>query len=87
MDYEKIKQKVVAREINCEQAFESLAEIGYCPNLLSDDTGHWAVTFDGFQSVAMGNEPEDIVTTCFLEASNWKDSIYEALVWALHIDN
>ena len=39
MKYEEIKQKVMNREINCEQAFESLSEIGYCPNLLNDDNG------------------------------------------------
>jgi len=77
MEYEEIKQKVTEREINCEQAFESLAEIGYCPNLLSDDYGHWAVKFDSFQ-----NEPMES-TTCFIEAKDWKDSIYEALVLAL----
>ena len=83
MNYEEIKQKVTDREINCEQAFESLSEIGYCANLLNDDNGHWAVKFDGFQNVPMGDEPEDISTTCFIEAKDWKDSIYEALVWAL----
>ena len=83
MNYEEIKQKVTNREINCEQAFESLAEIGYCPNLLNDDNGHWAVKFDGFQNVPMCDEPEYISTTCFIEAKDWKDSIYEALVLAL----
>jgi len=83
MNYEEIKQKVTDKEINCEQAFESLAEIGYCPNLLNDDNGNWAVKFDGFQNVPMGDEPEDISTTFFIEAKDWKDSIYEALVWAL----
>lgn len=33
MTYEQIVQKVKAREINRKQAFESLAEIGHCPNL------------------------------------------------------
>ena len=89
MNYEEIKQKVTDREINCEQALESLAEIGYCPNLLNDDNGHWAVKFDGFKILKinpylpMDDEPEDISTTCFIEAKDWKDSIYEALVWAL----
>ena len=83
MNYEEIKQKVKDREINCEQALESLAEIGYCPNLLNDDNGHWSVKFDGFQNVPMGDEPEYISTTCFIEAKDWKDSIYEALIWAL----
>jgi len=51
--------------------------------LVNDDNGHWAVKFDGFQNVPKGNEPDDISTTCFIEAKDWKDSIYEALVWSL----
>ena len=83
MESEEILLKVKSGEINCEQAFELLAEIGYCPNLLNDDNGHWAVKFDGFQTLPMGDEPDDISTTCFIEAKDWKDSIPEALVHAL----
>jgi len=83
VDSKEILLKVKNREISCEEAFESLAELGYCPNLLNDDDGHWAVKFDGFQNVQMGDEPEDIATTCFVEAKDWKDSIYEALVSSL----
>lgn len=86
MTEQQILEKVKSREINCEQAFESLAEIGLCPNLLNDDNGHWAVKFDGFQDVPMGDDPEDISTTCFVEAKCWKDSIYEALIFALEND-
>ena len=50
MEIEQIKEKLINRDINCEQALESLSEIGYCPNLLNDDNGHWAVKFDGFQN-------------------------------------
>lgn len=84
--YEEIKQELINGKINCEQAFESLAEIGYCPNLFNDDNGHWAVKFDGFQNVPMEDEPTDISTYCFIEAKDWKNSIYEALVWALSQD-
>ena len=87
MEYNEILEKIKSREINCEQALESLAEIGYCPNLLNDDNGHWAVKFDGFQNVPLGNSPEDISTTCFVEAKNWKNSIYEALIHAMENDS
>lgn len=83
MEIEQIKEKLINRDINCEQALESLSEIGYCPNLLNDDNGHWAVKFDGFQNVPIGDDPEDISTTCFVEAKDWKDTIYEALILAL----
>lgn len=81
--YEKIKQRITSREINCEQGLEDLAKIGYCPNLMNDDNGHWAVKFDGFQNVPMGDEPDDIQSTCWIEKKCWKDSIYEALIFAL----
>lgn len=83
MKIKEIVKKLKSREINCEQALESLAKIGYCPNLLNDDNGYWAVTFDGFQNVVTGDSPEDVQTVFFIEAESWKDSIYEALVWAL----
>lgn len=83
MTINKIKRKVKNKEISCEQAFERLAEIGYCPNLLNDDNGHWAVKFDGFQNVPSSDNPEDISTIFFIEEKDWKNSIYEALIWAL----
>lgn len=87
MGYEEVTTRLKNREINCEQALESLAEIGYCPNLFNDDNGHWAVKFDGYQTIPIGDDPENISTTCFIEAKEWKDSIYEALVYALNIEN
>lgn len=86
MTIDEIKQKVIDREINCEQALESLVDIGYCPNIFYDDNGHWTVQFTGFQTVPLDTDPEDIVTSCHIEAADWKDSIYEALIWALSDD-
>lgn len=83
MEYNEIILKLKNREINSEQALESLAEIGCCPCLFNDDNGHWAVKFDGFQSVPLTDEPEDISTTTFIEAEYWKESIYEALLYSL----
>ena len=80
---ESLENQVKDKEINCEQAFENLAEIGSCPNLLNDDNGHWAVKFDGFQNLPMGDEPEEIITTFKVVAKDWKESIYDALIWAL----
>jgi hypothetical protein len=82
MNQEEILQKVKNREINCEQALESLAEIGHCPNLFNDDNGNWAVKFDGYQTIPM-KDPDDVTTTAFILAKDWKPSIYEALVWSL----
>lgn len=83
MTYKNIKQKLTKKEISIEEALENLSEIGYCPNLLNDDNGHWAVVFDGFQSMPIGDAPDDVALTCFVEAKDWKDSIYDALISAL----
>ena len=83
---DKIWIKLKNGELNCEQALEGLSEIGYSPNLLHDDNGHWAVVFDGFQNVPMEDDPGDITTTFFVRAEHWKESIYDALVWSLERD-
>jgi hypothetical protein len=72
-----------SKSITIESALDVLSIYGYCPALLNDDNGHWAVTFEGFQAVPTGNNPEDIETTFFVEAADWKDSIREALIHAL----
>jgi len=58
---------------------EQLANLGQCPNLLNDDNGHWAVTGDGYQNVVCGDEPEDVETTFYVEAAEWKNTPKEAL--------
>ncbi len=81
--FDKILLKLKNKEINCEEALEGLSKIRHCPNLLNDDNGHWAVSFDGFQNVPIGDDPEDISSTIFVEKSNWKDTIYDALIYSL----
>ena len=85
LEYDKIWKKLKDKKISCEQALEALAEIGFSPNLLNDDNGHWAVVFDGLQSIAAGPDREDCMTTAFVRAENWKDSIYDALVHSLEV--
>ncbi len=86
MKEEEILRKLKSRQLNSEQALEYLAETGSCPNILNDDNGHWAISFVGMQNVPMTDEPEDITTTMFVEAKYWKDSIREALIYALEND-
>ena len=68
---------------SCEEALEALAKEGFCPNLLNDDNGHWALVFDGFQSVPFGDDPEDISTTFFVFKDQWKDTVREAIIYSL----
>lgn len=66
---------------------EQLSHLGWCPNLLYDDNGHWAVSADGYQNVVSGDVPEDIETHFYIEAEDWKNSPKEALYKFLHDDN
>ena len=82
MTYKKILIAVKSKAITIDVAFEELSKLGYCPNLLNDDNGRWAVSFEGYQSVP-DDEPSDIDTSFFVEAKYWKNSIYEALIYSL----
>jgi len=61
-----------------------LSNLGWCPNLLNDDNGHWAFASDGFQNVVYGDEPEDVETSFFVEAKYWKKTPKEALNFYLN---
>ena len=55
-----------------------LEENGDGCGLISDDAGHWAVLSSGFQNVP-DNAPQDISTSFFVKADEWKPTIKEAL--------
>lgn len=61
---------------------DKLVEGGYCPALIYDDNGHWALVSDGMQNVPLGDSPEDIAATFFVEAKDWHETpqvaIFEA---------
>jgi hypothetical protein len=86
MTHKKILSQLKTGKINCEQALEELSKIGYAPNLLNDDNGHWAISCDGFQNVPKGDDPEDISTTIFVGTDKWKNSIKEALLYWMEND-
>lgn len=58
---------------------EALVAGGDCPGIVNDDNGHWAVTGAGMQNVVCGDEPQDVNTTFYVEASMWKNSLREAI--------
>lgn len=47
--------------------------------LVHDDNEHWAVAAIGMQSVAEGDEPEDLETSFFVEKDKFKPTIREAI--------
>jgi len=57
-----------------------LTRLGYAPNLIYDDNGHWAVVTDGFQTVPKGINPQDIESCFFIEKRQWKLTPRRALL-------
>lgn len=60
-----------------------LSKLGICVNVLNDDNGHWAVTGDGYQSLAGEDTPCDIETHFWVGARHWKADLREALEFFL----
>lgn len=58
---------------------ERLVKSGDCPGVINDDNGHWAVTGDGMQNCVSGDEPSDVSTSFWVEASKWRKTIREAI--------
>jgi len=50
--------------------------------LISDDFGHWAVTWDGMQSIPE-TTPADISTSFFIEKNDWHNSVRAAIKAAI----
>lgn len=76
--------KLYHEQLPFEFIMEQLSNLGQAPNLLYDDNGNWAVTSDGFQSVVMGDEPEDVEMQFMIEAKHWKKTPREALLTYLN---
>lgn len=83
MSEEEILTKIKANQISIEQAFQELNNIGYCPALVNDDEGRWAVSFEGYQEVVLSDVPQDLHTSFFIEAKQWDSDIRKALIIAL----
>ena len=83
MKTETLIKKLRSKEISLEEALVELSKTGSCPNLLNDDCGHWAVVFEGFQSLPMDGKPDDIETHFWIEKAYWHDDIIDALIYSL----
>lgn len=81
-----ILEALLGGDLTLDGAFQALSNIGYCPNLLNDDNGHWAVSFQGFQNAPLSEGPTDITTTLFVKKDGWQNTIHDALVYALNND-
>lgn len=61
-----------------EELIDALERTGEGCGLISDDAGHWAVSTSGMQCIPI-DPPEDVSTSFFVEAAEWKPTIREAL--------
>lgn len=61
--------------------FERWADVGFCPHLVFDDDGHWAVSFAGSGPCAQSDE----ITShaAIVEPHEWHDSVGEAIDYAI----
>lgn len=60
-------------------ALIKLAADGDCPALINDDNGHWAVVSDGFQTLPVSQDADDVVTTFIIPAGGWFDDPRSAI--------
>lgn len=58
---------------------EKLVERGSCPGIINDDKGHWAVSDTGHQSIQPGPGPDNVDTSFYVEAHEWRKTIREAI--------
>ena len=75
--------------MNWEQRIKWLEDVtrkGACPAIVNDDNGHWAVSFEGMQSVPQniheGDDPKDVNTMFFIRKHQWKSTIASAIDYA-----
>ena len=61
------------------EKLELLVENGYCPGLIYDDNGHWALSTNGSQNMTTIEGKQDIWTSFVVEADDWHDSPLKAI--------
>jgi hypothetical protein len=64
-------------DLNVVQVLEWLVASGFCPNLIYDDSGFWAVSSFGMQNVR--KDGEDLEVTEIIEGRFFKPTIREAI--------
>lgn len=62
-----------------EFIIEELTNLGWSPNLLYDDNGHFAIVSDGFQNISIEDGPIDNDMYFNVKKEYWKPTIREAL--------
>ena len=70
-----------ALRVNAERLrqFEVWADEGFCPHLVFNDNGWWAVTFDGSGSICPETPPPGGEFTAIVESNQWRPTVAEAI--------
>ena len=66
--------------MNPTDKLNKLTKLGYCPCLIFDDDGNWALSFESTSSVWEG-KPK--TTTVVASEDEWKPTIDEAIDYAI----
>ena len=87
--YRDLAQQVGELEAECEALrkdaerlnhFEAMADRGYCPTLVFDDDGRWAISYSGAAPVPeSGGHTEAAYITVEVEPYEWQGSVREAI--------
>lgn len=65
--------------MSIEKGLEALASNGWAVDLIYDDDGNWAFSDSGFSSIRESKK-DGLVTSPFVEGSDFKPSIREAWI-------
>lgn len=79
-----LQKKHASNKCRADRVLETLAKMNYCPCLLNDDFGNWALVFDGYQSVPENpGEPDELDSHFLVEKESWHPTIFEAIQYAI----
>ncbi len=81
--YPKAKRKYT--DIELLDWLQEKSDGGSCLGVINDDDGRWAVSFTGMQHAPSG-KAQDLWTTFNVERKEWKNSVRDAIVYAIEKD-
>jgi hypothetical protein len=79
MRYPMHHERAEFTHINATVMLYVLVEKGFCPALVFDDNGHWALTMEGIQTMTDSDDPVDVNMTMHVQAAQWRDTIPDAV--------
>lgn len=81
-DLKELHNQYYTQAASLEWVLERMTLAGYCPALLFDDDGRWALTFAGTGPMTVGADVDHFITN-FVAADQWHDSVMAAVLTAI----